>query len=42
MSPEYAAYKPEYQSTPAGYFGVPGVGFSGIAYNRAKVKPKAK
>ena len=40
MSPEYAAYKPEYQSTPAGYFGVPGVGFSGIAYNRAKVKPE--
>jgi len=40
MSPEYAAYKPEYQSTPAGYFGVPGVGFSGISYNRAKVKPE--
>ena len=40
MSPEYAAYKPEYQSTPAGYFGVPGVGFSGIAYNRGRVKPE--
>src|SRR6195256_4631819 len=38
MSPEYAAYKPEYQSTPAGYYGVPGVGFSGISYNRTKVK----
>jgi iron(III) transport system substrate-binding protein len=37
-SPEYAAYKPEYQSTPAGYYGVPGVGFAGICYNRAKVK----
>ena len=37
-SPEYAAYKPEYQSTPAGYFGVPGVGFAGICYNRTKVK----
>jgi iron(III) transport system substrate-binding protein len=37
-SPEYAAYKAEYQSTPAGYFGVPGVGFAGICYNRAKVK----
>src|SRR5437588_2416635 len=40
MSPEYSAYKPEYQSTPAGYYGVPGVGFSGISYNRAKVKPE--
>ncbi len=40
LSPEYAAYKPEYQSTPAGYFGVPGVGFAGIAYNRARVKPE--
>src|SRR5260370_6517679 len=37
-SPEYAAYKAEYQSTPAGYFGVPGVGFAGICYNRARVK----
>jgi len=40
MSPEYAVYKPEYQSTPAGYYGVPGVGFSGISYNRTKVKPE--
>jgi len=40
MSPEYAAYKPEYQSTPAGYYGVPGVGFAGISYNRSKVKPE--
>ena len=28
VSPEYAAYKPEHQSTPAGYYGVPGVGFA--------------
>ena len=40
MSPEYTAYKPEYQSTPAGYYGVPGVGFAGISYNRTKVKPE--
>jgi iron(III) transport system substrate-binding protein len=40
MSPEYAAYKADYQSTPAGYYGVPGVGFSGISYNRTKVKPE--
>src|SRR5436309_14148234 len=40
LSPEYAAYKPEYQSTPPGYYGVPGVGFSGISYNRTKVKPE--
>src|SRR5258706_5082695 len=40
MSPEYTVYKPEYQSTPAGYYGVPGVGFAGISYNRAKVKPE--
>jgi iron(III) transport system substrate-binding protein len=39
-SPEYAAYKAEYQSTPAGYYGVPGVGFAGICYNRAKLKPE--
>src|SRR5262245_58186508 len=38
LSPEYAHYKPEYQSTPPGYYGVPGVGFSGICYNRTKVK----
>src|ERR1051325_5459048 len=40
QSPEYAAYKPEYLSTPPGYFGVPGVGFAGIAYNRTKLKPE--
>ena len=39
-SPEYAAYKPEYQSTPAGYFGVPGVSFAGISYNRTKLRPE--
>ncbi len=37
-SPEYAAYKAEYQSSPAGYYGVPGVSFAGISYNRTKVK----
>jgi iron(III) transport system substrate-binding protein len=37
-SPEYAAYKAEYQSTPAGFYGVPGVSFAGISYNRSKVK----
>ena len=40
VSPEYAAYKPEYHSNPIGYFGVPGVGFAGIAYNKSKVKPE--
>jgi len=40
MSPEYAAYKPEHQSTPAGYYGVPGVSFAGIAYNRTRLKPE--
>jgi len=39
-SPEYAGYKAEYQSTPPGYYGVPGVGFAGISYNRTKVKPE--
>src|SRR5947207_2823401 len=39
-SPEYAAYKPEYLSNPVGHYGVPGVGFAGIAYNRPKVKPE--
>src|SRR5438128_3331959 len=38
LSPEYAAYKSEYQSNPAGYYGVPGIGFAGICYNRTKVK----
>jgi len=40
LSPEYAAYKPEHQSSPAGYYGVPGVSFAGIAYHRGKVKPE--
>src|SRR5499425_2659786 len=40
MSPEYASYKAEYQSTPAGYFGWAGVTFAGIAYNKGKVKPE--
>jgi iron(III) transport system substrate-binding protein len=40
MSPEYSAYKPEHLSTPAGFFGVPGVSFAGIAYNRTKLKPE--
>src|SRR5258708_3399107 len=39
-SPEYAGYKAEYLSTPAGYFGVPGVSFAGISYNRSKVRPE--
>src|SRR5262252_3938615 len=39
MSPEYAGYKPEYQSSPRGYFGWPGITFAGIAYHRGKVKP---
>lgn len=37
-SPEYAGYKAEYQSSPAGYYGWAGVSFAGIAYNRSKVK----
>ena len=37
-SPEYGAYKSEYQSSPVGYYGVPGVTFAGISYNRGKVK----
>src|ERR1700737_5457536 len=39
-SPEYAAYKCEYHSTPPGYYGVPGVGFAGISYNRNQLKPE--
>jgi iron(III) transport system substrate-binding protein len=39
-SPSYAGYKPEYQSSPRGYFGWPGVTFAGIAYHRGKVKPE--
>ena len=37
VSPEHAAFKPAYQSTPGGYFTWAGVTFAGIAYNRAKV-----
>src|SRR5262245_27960879 len=37
LSPEYAAYKPEHQSSPAGYYGWGGVTFAGIAYNRTKM-----
>jgi iron(III) transport system substrate-binding protein len=40
LSPEYAAYKPEHQSSPAGYYGWGGVTFAGIAYNRSKVTPE--
>ena len=39
LSPEYAAYKPEYQSSPPGYYSVPGVSFAGISYHRGKLKP---
>ena len=38
-SPEYAAYKPEQQSNPSGYYGWAGVTFAGISYNRSKVTP---
>jgi len=37
LSPEYAGYKAEYQSTPPGYYGWGGVSFSGISYNKSKV-----
>src|SRR5262245_19987170 len=37
LSPEYAGYKAEYQSTPPGYYGWGGVSFSGISYNKGKV-----
>jgi iron(III) transport system substrate-binding protein len=40
VSPEHAAYKPAYQSTPGGHFTWMGVTFAGIAYNRSKVKPE--
>jgi iron(III) transport system substrate-binding protein len=39
-SPEYAGYKAEYQSNPAGYYGWGGVSFAGISYNKSKVKPE--
>jgi iron(III) transport system substrate-binding protein len=38
VSPEAAAYKPEYQSTPAGSFTWAGVTFAGISYNKSRVK----
>ena len=38
VSPEAAAYKPEYQSTPAGSFTWAGVTFAGISYNKGRVK----
>jgi iron(III) transport system substrate-binding protein len=37
-SPSYAGYKPEYQSSPRGFYGWAGVTFAGIAYNKSKVK----
>src|SRR5262245_39712289 len=37
LSPGYAGYKVEYQSTPRGYFGWVGATFAGIGYNRGKV-----
>jgi iron(III) transport system substrate-binding protein len=37
VSPEHAAYKPAYQSTPGGFFTWAGVTFAGIGYNRSKV-----
>ena len=37
VSPEYAGYKPEHQSNPAGYYGWGGVTFAGIAYNKTKM-----
>jgi iron(III) transport system substrate-binding protein len=39
-SPAHAGYKPEYQSSPAGYFAWMGVSFAGIGYNKDKVKPE--
>ena len=38
VSPEAAAYKPEFQSNPAGYFTWAGATFAGIAYNKDLVK----
>jgi iron(III) transport system substrate-binding protein len=38
VSPEMAAYKPEYQSAPAGSFAWAGVTFAGISYNKSRVK----
>ena len=38
LSPETAAYKPEYLSNPAGYFAWAGATFAGISYNKDRVK----
>jgi len=38
VSPETAAYRPEYQSNPVGYFTWAGATFAGIAYNKDRVK----
>ena len=38
VSPETAAYKPQYQSNPAGYFTWAGATFAGISYNKDLVK----
>lgn len=40
VSPETAAYKPEYQSQPAGYFTWGSINFAGIVYNPNFVSPK--
>jgi iron(III) transport system substrate-binding protein len=40
VSPEHAAYKAPYQSTPPGYFTWAGATFAGIAYHRGRVKPE--
>jgi iron(III) transport system substrate-binding protein len=37
-SPEYAHYRADQQSSPAGYYGWAGITFAGICYNRSKVK----
>ena len=41
QSPELAAYKKEYQSSPAGHFTWAGVTFAGISYNKSKVTGEA-
>ncbi len=40
VSPEAGGYKPEYLSNPVGAYFWTGVTFSGIAYNKSKVKPE--
>ena len=39
LSPETGAYKPEFLSSPPGAYFWTGVTFSGIAYNKVKVRP---